>query len=93
MLFIPFIYFSVKQLIGGTQEITETVSNVVEEVAKTTNLTEAINDVDQTKIIELSSYISETIETTVENLEKKNLILYLFTLLFAIKFIIICGLA
>lgn len=68
------IYFSVKQLIGGTQEITETVSNVVEEVAKTTNLTEAINDVDQTKIIELSSYISETIETTVENLEKKNLI-------------------
>lgn len=67
------IYFSVKQLIGGTNEMADVVSNVVEEVAKTTNLAEAINDVDETKIINLSSCISKNIETTVEELEKKSL--------------------
>jgi len=67
------IYFSVKQLIGGTNEIADVVSNVVEEVAKTTNLAEAINDVDETKIINLSSCISKNIETTVEELKKKSL--------------------
>lgn len=67
------VYFSVKQLIGGTNDIAKVVNNVVEEVAKTTNLTEAINDVDATKIIQLSSYISNQVETTVEELKNKNL--------------------
>lgn len=67
------IYFSVKQLVGGTNDMAEIVSNVVEEVAKTMNLTDAINDVDETKIIELSSYISNQIETTAEELKNKGL--------------------
>lgn len=67
------IYFSVKQLVGGTSDIANVVSNVVEEVAKTMNLTEAINDVDETKIISLSSYISNQIDVTVEELKNKGL--------------------
>ncbi len=67
------IFFSVKQLIGDTNDIANIVSNVVEEVAKTMNLSEAINDVDVTKIIDLSSYISNQVETTVEELKNKNL--------------------
>lgn len=67
------IYFSVKQLIGGNNDMASIVSNVVEEVAKTTNLTDAINDVDESKIIDLSSYISNQVETTVEDLKNKGL--------------------
>lgn len=67
------VYFSVKQLIGGTNDMAEVINSVVEEVAKTMNLTEAINDVDATKIIELSSYISKQVDTTIEDLKKKEL--------------------
>ena len=67
------VFFSVKQLIGDTNDIAKIVNNVVEEVAKTMNLSEAINDVDETKIIALSNYISKNVETTVEELKNKNL--------------------
>jgi len=68
------IYFSVKQLIGGTNDMAQIVNNVVEEVAKTMNLTDAINDVDETKIINLSSYISKQVKVTEEAIRNKNLI-------------------
>ncbi len=67
------IFFSVKQLIGETNDIAKIVNNVVEEVAKTMNLTEAVNDADMTKIINLSSYISKQITPTVEEIKAKNL--------------------
>ncbi len=67
------VFFSVKQLIGGTNDIAKIVNNVVEEVAKTMNLSEAINDVDESKIIALSSYISNQINPTVEELKNKGL--------------------
>ncbi len=68
------IYFSVKQLIGDTNDMAKIVNNVVEEVAKTMNLTDAINDVDETKIINLSSYISKQIEATEEAIKGKSLV-------------------
>lgn len=67
------VFFSVKQLIGGTNDMAKIVNNVVSEVAKTMNLSEAISDVDETKIIALSNYISKQIDTTVEELKNKNL--------------------
>lgn len=67
------IFFSVKQLVGGTNDIANIVSNVVEEIAKTMNLVETVNDVDESKIIALSNYISREITTTVEELKNKGL--------------------
>ncbi len=67
------VYISIKQFIGGNNDIAKIVSNVVEEVAKTTNLVEAINDVDGSKIINLSNYISKNTETTIEDIKKLGL--------------------
>lgn len=67
------VYIAVKQLIGGTNDIASIVSDVVEEVAKSANLIDKGNDVDQTKIIALSNYISKEVVTTVEELKRMNL--------------------
>lgn len=67
------VFISIKQLIGGTNDLAKIVSNVVEEVAKTTNLAEAISDVDSSKIINLSNYISKNTSSTVEDIKKIGL--------------------
>ncbi len=68
------IYISIKQLIGGTSDVANVVSSVVEEVAKSLNIVENVNDVDESKIISLSSYISNQITTTEEELKNKGVI-------------------
>lgn len=67
------IYISVKQLIGETKNIAGIVSDSVEEIAKYKDLVESYNDIDQSKIIELSNYISKDAVLTVDILEKKGL--------------------
>lgn len=67
------VYISIKQIVGGTADVAKIVHNVVEETAKTLNLVTTTSDVDQTKIVALSSYISSQTLTTVEKLQTKGL--------------------
>ncbi len=67
------IYISVKQLIGDTKDIATVVSDSIEEIAKYKNLVETSSDIDETKIINLSNYISKETALTVDLLEKKGI--------------------
>jgi penicillin-binding protein 2B len=67
------IYISVKQLIGETKDIADVVSDSIEEIAKYKNLVETSSDIDESKIITLSNYISKETVTTADLLEKKGL--------------------
>ena len=67
------IYVSVKQIDGGTAAVAKAVTNAVESIANYANITNTESDLDLTKIINLSNYISSNIETTIEELEKLNL--------------------
>lgn len=67
------IYISVKQLVGETKDIADMVSNSIEEIAKYKNLVETKSDIDETKIIKLSNYISKETILTTDLLEKKGL--------------------
>ncbi len=66
------VYIAVKQLVGETNDIAKIVNNVVGEVAKSTNLVEKENDVDETKIMALSDYISSFVLTTTEKLKQQG---------------------
>lgn len=68
------VYIAVKKLVGGTNDLASVVREVVEEVAKSANLVEKQNDVDESKIINLSNYISNQIVETEEVLKNKGLI-------------------
>lgn len=67
------VYVSIKQLVGGTNDVAKIVHNVVEESAKALNIVEAKTDEDQSKIVALSNYISSQTVTTVEKLKMKGL--------------------
>ncbi len=67
------VYIAVKQIVGGTNDVAKIVHNVVEETAKTLNLVSTVSDVDQSKIVTLSNYISNQIQTTVEKLFSQGL--------------------
>ncbi len=67
------IYVSVKQIDGGTAAVAKAVTSAVESIANYANITNTESDLDLTKIINLSNYISSNIETTIEELEKLNL--------------------
>lgn len=67
------IYISVKQLIGETRDIADIVSDSIEEIAKYKNLVETKSDIDETKIIKLSNYISKDVILTADLLEKKGI--------------------
>ncbi len=66
------VYIAVKQLAGGTNDLAKIVNNVVGEVAKSAHLVEKENDVDETKIIALSDYMSSLVTTTAEELKQKG---------------------
>lgn len=66
-------YISVKQLVGDTKDIAVVVSDAIEEIAKYKNLVETSSDIDETKIIELSNYMSKDVVVTADLLEKKGL--------------------
>ena len=67
------IYISVKQIIGDTKEIADVVSDAIEEIAKYKNLVETSSDIDESKIVKLSNYISKDVIVTTDLLEKKGL--------------------
>lgn len=67
------IYISIKQLIGGTNDIADVVRSVVEEVAKTLHLVEEKDNILETKVVTLSNYISNQIVTTEEKLKSLGL--------------------
>ncbi|MBE6161584.1 MAG: penicillin-binding protein [Firmicutes bacterium] len=67
------IYISVKQLVGETKDIADVVSDAIEEIAKTKKIIGTSSDIDKSKIIELSNYISKDTKVTTDFLEKKGL--------------------
>lgn len=67
------IYISVKQLVGETKDIADVVSDSIEEIAKTKKIVGTSSDIDKTKIIKLSNYISKDVSVTTDFLEKKGL--------------------
>ena len=67
------IYISVKQLIGDTKDLADVVSDSIEEIAKTKKIIGTSSDIDKTKIIKLSNYISKEVSVTADLLNKKGL--------------------
>ncbi len=67
------IYVSVKQINGGSSAVASAVTSAVESIANYANITNTESDLDLSKIIDLSNYMSSDIETTTEELEKLNL--------------------
>lgn len=67
------IYISVKQIDGGASAVAKAVTSAVESIANYANITNTTSDLDLSKIIELSNYMSSSVETTVEELEKVGL--------------------
>ena len=67
------IYVSVKQIDGGSSAVASAVTSAVESIANYANITNTDSDLDLSKIIDLSNYMSSNIETTTEELEKLNL--------------------
>lgn len=67
------LYISVKQIDGGATPIAKVVTNAVESIANYANITNTDSDIDLSKIINLSNYMSSNIKTTTEELEKLKL--------------------
>ena len=67
------IYASVKQIDGGAAALASVLTDAVESIANYANITNTESDIDISKIINLSNYMSSNIETTTEELEKQNL--------------------
>ena len=66
-------YISVKQIDGGASAIASVVTDAVESIANYANITNTQSDIDLSKIIDLSNYMSSEVETTISELEKLNL--------------------
>lgn len=67
------LYISVKQFVGPWKDVANMVKEVVEEVAKYKNITDKIEEMDETKIINLDNYISSDVYETEEKLKKIGL--------------------
>lgn len=67
------VYVSVKQYTGSYKQFAETITGVVEEIAKYKNITESIEQIDQSKIIKLDNFISSDITSIEEKLKLLNL--------------------
>ncbi len=68
------IYVSVKQIDGGASAVARVVTDAVESIANYANITNTKSDVDLSKIIELSNYMSSDVEATINELKKLNLV-------------------
>lgn len=66
-------YFATKRYVGPSSEIYNIVSNTIKEVANIVDVTESENDVDSSKIIYLTQYLSKETTTVVEELKKLGL--------------------
>lgn len=67
------IYISVKQINNGVAPVAKALTSAVESIANYANITNKDSDVDLSKIINLSNYISSDVKTTTEELEKLKL--------------------
>ncbi len=67
------IYVSVKQYQGPYRDFAKMVSGVVEEIAKYKNITEQIDKVDSTKIVEMDNYVSTSVIDATDKLQKERL--------------------
>ncbi len=68
------VYIAIKKFVGGTSDIARIVKAVVEETAKAMHIVETKSDVDESKIITLSYFISKQTEIIVDDLTKKGLV-------------------
>lgn len=68
------IYIATKQFQGSIRKVAEVVTSVVEEVAQYKNITETQSALDESKIINLSNYVSSDVTTTTENLNNIGLV-------------------
>ena len=66
-------YFATKKYVGPSKDIYDVVSNTIKEVANIVNVTDSKNDVDESKIIYLTQYISKDVNVTSEELKKLGL--------------------
>ena len=66
-------YVSVKQIDGGASAVASVVTDAIESIANYANITNTESDLDLSKIIDLSNYMSSNVKTTTEELEKLNL--------------------
>ena len=67
------IYISAKQIDGGASAVASILTDAIESIANYANITNTESDLDLSKIITLSNYISSNVDTTIEQLEKLNL--------------------
>ena len=66
-------YFATKQFKGSSNDIYHIVSSTIEDVANIVEVTKGQSDVDSSKIIEISQYISRETANVVEDLKKLRL--------------------
>ena len=66
-------YFATKQFKGSSNDIYHVVSSTIEDVANIVEVTKGQSDVDSSKIIEISQYISRETANVVEDLKKLGL--------------------
>lgn len=67
------VYVSTKRLKGSFKEVANMTKKIIEEIAKYKNITDAIEHVDETKIVLLDNLISTDLSETAEKLKKLNL--------------------
>lgn len=66
-------YFATKRFVGPSNDIYNVVSNTIKEIANIVNVTTEQNDVDTSKIIYITQYLSKETTTVSEDLKKKGL--------------------
>jgi len=67
-------YFSTRRLVSTSSELSKVVSSAIGEIAKVMNLSDASQDTDVTKIIQMNHYISATVDQTVHDLKELKLV-------------------
>ncbi len=67
-------YFATKRYVGSSNEIYNIVSNTIKEVANIVDVTDKQNDVDSSKIIYLTQYLSKETTVVSDELKKQGLV-------------------
>lgn len=66
-------YVSTKQLVGSFNEVAKISKKMVEEIAKYKNITNAVEELDKSKVVLLDNLISSNVSETEEKLKKAGL--------------------
>ena len=66
-------YFATKEFVGPSTDIYNIISNTIKEVANIVNVTETESDVDASKIIYITQYLSKEVTTVSEDLKNQGL--------------------